>query len=108
MPSATRMPAVMLRLTIARPEAVGSSEAERDDRQGDRFQREPDTAEPAQCADLDEVVEPEGQDGAAGGSRATGGEATRPVGTRACRKQLLPTERAQDEAGEVQAACKHD
>src|SRR5207247_2558821 len=155
-PSASRMLAVMLTLTIAPPAVIGSSEAaapkqrttrasvgekatpseasktalpsarvvqqpsrkqpaaiaervveaERDDREGDRLQREPDASEPAQGADLDEVVEPERQDGAAGGGCTAGGQAARPVGTRAGRKQLLPAERAQDEAGEVQTARK--
>src|SRR4051812_27695940 len=77
-------------------------DAERDDRERDRLEPELHAAELAQRADLDQVVEPEGEHGSARGSGAAGGQATRATRTAGRRKELQPPERAEDEAREVE------
>jgi hypothetical protein len=55
----------------------------------------------AQHADLDQVVESEGKDGAARCSCADRGQAAGLVGTLLPRKEPVPAARAKEEAGEV-------
>src|SRR5581483_3897279 len=85
-----------------RQEGDGVDEAERDDRQRDRLEAELDTRHPPERPDLDQVVEPERQDDAARGGRAAGGQAAGAVRPAAGGEELLPAERAQHEAREVE------
>src|SRR5206468_664459 len=77
-------------------------DAERDDRERNRLEPELGAAQPAQCADLHQVVEPEREHSSAGGSGAAGSQATRATRAAGRRKQLLPPERAEDVACEVE------
>ena len=75
-------------------------EPERDDRKADRFQAEPNAAEPSQRRDLDDIVEPERQHHAARSRGAAGRQAATSVGPLAG-EQALPAEGAEDEAREI-------
>jgi hypothetical protein len=82
--------------------------AEGDDRDGDRVEPEPDAAESAQGADLDDVVEPERQDDSAGRGRTAGRETARAIGALAAWEQPVPSERAEAEAGEIGDSSEED
>ena len=85
-----------------RQEGDRVDEAERDDRKGDRLEPELDAAHPAQRADLDQVVEPEGKDRAARRGGTAGGEAAGAIRAGRGGEELLPAERAEDVAREVE------
>jgi hypothetical protein len=78
----------------------GVDHAEREDRERDRVEAEPHAAEPAQCPDLDDVVETEREHDSARSCRATRREAATSVWPFAW-EQPLPAERTQEEAREV-------
>ena len=74
---------------------------EGDDRQNDRLEPDADTAELSQDADLDHVVEAEGEYSAARRGRANRGKAASLVGALPRRKQPVPAACTEDEAGQV-------
>ena len=67
----------------------------------DRLEPDADAAEPAQHADLDQVVEAEREHGPARGGGADRGEAASLVGALSRREQPVPGARAEDEAREI-------
>src|SRR6185437_13140649 len=91
-----------------RQEGDRVDEPERDDRKGDRLEPELDPWHPLQCRDLDEVVQSEGKDHAAGRGGAARGQAAATAGTARDREKLLPAERAKDVAREVERSCASD
>jgi hypothetical protein len=82
----------------------GIDQAEREEGQGDRLQTDRHAGEATERRDLDDVIEPERQDGSAGGRRAARREAATPIRPGGGRKQPLPAERSEDETREVRRA----
>jgi len=82
--------------------------AERDDRERDRLESDPDAGELAHRSDLDEIVETERQHRTARGGSTDRCEAAGVVGPLFSRKQSTPTARTHDEAHEVTGRCDRD
>ena len=74
---------------------------ERDDREDDRLEADPNTSELLQDPDLDQVVEAEGQDGAACRRRTDRCETPALVGALVGWEEPMPPAGAEDVAGEV-------
>ena len=78
------------------------------DRDGNRLEIKWHPAQPAQSGDFYDVVEPERQNHSTGGGRSARRETSSPVGALAAGKQLLPSECAEAEAGQIQASSQED
>ena len=90
-----------------RQEGDGVDEPERDDGEDDRLEPELDAGHPAQRRDLDDVVQPEREDHAAGRGGAAGRQAADPTGTAGDGEELLPTERPEARSSRSRASRHH-